>query len=418
MCKQVNSSWYIYIMTRIWKLPCNVKILRNTLERNIRTPKLSYLPVQYVDLPIVGYVSATSSSKIAVRSYANTELSKSSVCIIDVSRSSYWILPNLFTAVKHDALYEEFFVTLTEDFVVVRVVLELEEITREAKSYDVGSGEYKKRKRQLSVENLQMFSLCSQRKVADETFVGLESIDASKTIHNSNFLVIYTIFYIEIWKLDLEDDTIGRRQISLKGEDYIRSSFVYPHIMLENFVPDEARGHYTIQVWKLTESCTHVDHIVNVRDKDNFFHDNNRALRQPITSMKYVDSFFIVSTILQLPGQDGNNPCLGVRTFDNNGQVLQQVFLLDYNPHEFVEFLVYDDRLYAEVDVDLLIFSDKSHKYGVKNPNPIVYEKYDHLSFVSTPMIRLEEVGEARIQTFNGGYELLRLSTVNFWKRH
>ena len=84
-CKQVSKVWYYYIKTRIWRYSCNVKELKKSLEQNVRKGKLLHMPALYIDVPINGFVSNTTSNKILVRSFAATPLSLSQVCLLDVS---------------------------------------------------------------------------------------------------------------------------------------------------------------------------------------------------------------------------------------------------------------------------------------------------------------------------------------------
>ena len=412
-CKLVNSIWYHYINSRVWKYRCNRRELRKSLDQNVRKGRYVHNPMLYVDLPICGFVSNTTSNKLAVRSFASTPLAHSRICIVDVSDYSFWVCQDAFTTVSQEALYDEFMLGLSEELLVCRIVLKYDKkYVTDAQSYE-HIGELEMKKRTLSLEYLQVWSLITHRKIHQEYIIGLESIEMSKSHEAPHILVVFTVFYMEVW--NCQGENIVKTRVPLPGNFFMSSSFVFPHIMMSSFVEDETR--HTIQVWKLLDDHNGVQLKVDVYDREHFFCDKKTAIRNHITHMKYVDNHFLMSTIVDLPGQDGNNPGLCLRSFGNDGQLLQEVHLSDYSPHEFVNINTFEDRIFVEVDDDLLVIGLKAKDLGVKSINPIPYEKLANFSLLAQPMLGLVEVGEARMVDELGG-QLLRICKVNFWREY
>ena len=417
--KLVNKTWHWYINSRIWRFPCNVRVLRRSLEQNVRAPNFTYLPNSYIDLPITGYASQCTSNKVCITSYANTPLAASRVCIYDVSQSSFWMVNNLFPyQLRKEAKYQGFLLTLTEDLLVVRILLQTEEyVEDDARSQDTSTAS-RKRKRRLSHENVHVLSLLTQTTIANETMLGLEYCCGSKTEEHSSILVFFQVQLIQVWDCS-NINNIRRTQILLEPNIYTKGSFSYPHIVLEAIVLREVFGREQsfkiIKVWELGDKGSGISLIVDCKDRDQFFHDNKTILRDIITELRYFNNFFLTSSVVEIPGQNGNNSSLAIRSFSKDGQLLTNCFFTEYSPHDFVYFHSFGDRIYAEIDSDLWIYKKTKTNLGMKSTEAPEFEKYDHVSLMSHPMIREREVSEARVVAFWGGYQLLRLTTINFW---
>ena len=413
-CKLVSRAWYHYIQGRIWGYQVNIRELKKTLEKNIRIPKYLHVPNVYVDLPITGYVSGTTTNKVAVRSYARTSLAVSSICVYDVSTQEFWNIPHLFpAALRAQSLHEEFMLTLSERYIIVRVTL-AHEVYVDA--WSPNSEDVKvKRKRRLALDNVQIFSLESHIKIHDENMVGLETIGVSRIEDNSHLIVFFRYQCIDIFDCSVEWAII-RRQINIDPHIFMHSDFEYPNILLKAFVDEERR--HTIKVWDIEVEEPEVKLKVDVVDIDHFFCDGKTALRDPITEIKYIRNFFLTCTIITLPGQDGNNSAMAFRTYSNQGQILQQVYFLDANPHDYVKFHCFGERVLAEIDCDLWVFKGNKDDLGKRSSKEPEFTKYNNLPLVCHPMIGMVQTTEARTVDFWGGFQLLRLCSINFWKRH
>ena len=425
-------------MTHIWGVKMNVNRLQENLEDNWRKLKFTLAVETYVDLDIRGYVEAASSKQVAVRSYVTNDLSRSKIVVYDVSSNVAIELKDAFQFVKDRAEHQEFGLVLSDNLVAVRVPVRAEEsltdawskdtdtsgmkslqaccddnieiIAMETKSSFNASADKKEQsdpKYQIQTQNLQVFSTFTGRKMLDEDIHGLDHFDVSRTSENPEFLVLFGL-HTEILKF-ADDNLLCRIRIEMDNALFSIGRFSHPHIILTSNIPPQRRSRVT--VWKMVDKLPSVQTKIEIPDVVNYFHARNRQIvKFAICEVNYFNYFLCAGRITEVEGRRRSRR-LVVRVFSDDGLFLHEYKLsTEYNPHGYIKFLTFKQRLFIEVENDVLVYQDDLD--NVANPQtPLIFNKMEDVVFVTDLMVNNIEGYEVRMHGFHLGYQMLRITS-------
>ena len=417
-CRQVKKSWNHFILQYIWKSEAARAVLSETLDMNWRDLNHTVVTEQYVNLPFHGFVAATSSTHVAVRTFIHTPLKNARIVIYDVSNRVPWEVPNLFQSILAYAQTDEFAATLNDGLLAIRVMVG--EYVQDAQSQDlnaIGTNQLP-----LTIENVQVYSLRSNNKIFNENVVGLKQLAHSRSDLHSNFLVIFTHHFIQVVDF-AQEENIVRSTISLDNSNYSSGSFSFPYFVLLTYNTQYDQN--KMEVWKIhQDESGQVHKKFQIEDYNNFFTDEyGLKLSFHVTEVKYMECWFVAGIIPLADGTQARSMCL--RIFKDNGMLTHQVTFPIYPCNGFINFFHYGSRLLVELENDVCVYEYDIERLNVQKINdPEIHENpgglrmIQGLDFVTDAMVSKEYLAEARLVPTSLGKQRLRIQSLSFWKVH
>ena len=159
---------------------------------------------------------------------------------------------------------------------------------------------------------------------------------------------------------------------------------------------------------------------LHVADLDTFFHmDSGVEINFPVEDIIYLGDGFLISC--QIPQSDVygivEDMVLCFRICDDDGFILRELKLPQFDPDAYVNFYLYEKRLLVTIDDYVLVY--KYNADNLTDPNfekPIEFQILDDIPGQKRIMVRKLEVTSASIVNFFGGWQMFKKKTLNFWK--
>lgn len=398
--RRVCKSWNTYIIDGIWNQKTNRNELERTMEANWRKPDYHFAQ-EWIDAPYFfpGYVVASSSELVAIRTYLNIRLQFSRIAIYNVVNNNFFEIQSPFNNVYQMALYNQFKACLSDSLLGLRVPLR---------------GDY--RGTYHHTENLQVFSMISREKLVDENVQYLQGFEVVKTPENSELMVLFIMDNVQLWSFKA-DGNITKIQVPADRTNFSSASFNFPYVLQTVYHP--ANDMTQVTVWTIDKEPLTFTKKFEIPNIDDYFNDNKgNRLKFRIDQMMYVNEGFLICCEVKIEGALVERSQLCLRSFDNNGLLLRQFNMSSYSYDAYVTLIKYEKRIIITADDDVLIFNGNVEKLFNPDPAPVIFKRIPNLSGSSEPLIRKVEATTFSLLDFHCGFQMMKISTLNFWKRN
>ena len=135
-----------------------------------------------------------------------------------------------------------------------------------------------------------------------------------------------------------------------------------------------------------------------------------------VHEIMYIGNCFLVSCHVPFPGVPFQLRSLSVRVLGDDGLLMREVFMPQFDPDAMVGFFIREKRVLFAVEEHMIVCQQTTDEIG--DPNfqyPLEFKRINHLPGTIDVMLRKTEATSLRTVGFFGGMQMLRVTTVNFW---
>ena len=393
-CRLVNKEWNNFVMDHMWGTNKGRRQLQANLEGNWRraNPNDYNVIETYEEINIRGVVEAMSSNFVAIRTHSSVILERARIQIYDVTEKTFWEIPNVFENLYFKAKYNYFDVVISDKLVAVKT----------------------KVKSVFPVSNLQVWSIQSREKLIDEDIDNLHHVEASRTFSDDNILVIFGDS-VEVW--DFEDHPNTRRVLAWADNSAFSSGHFFKMFITQNLYFTQSQLHQ-IYVWKYEREQAIVRQHVFVMDFKEFtVLRTGVKVSYKVHEIVYIGNCFLVSCRVPFPGEPFQDRSLSVRVLGDNGLLLREVFMPQFDCDAIVGFFIRENRMLFAVEDHMIICQQTTDEVGDPEfPKALSFKRINHLPGTIDVMLRNTEASSVRTVGFFGGMQMLRITTLNFWR--
>ena len=392
-CRLVNKDWDKFVMDHMWGTMKGRQQLEANLEANWRKadPNAYSVVETYEDIDIRGVVEAMSSRFAAIRTYSNVNIDQARIKIYDVTGKSFWELPNVFENLYHKTKHDWYDIALSDSIVAVKTPV----------------------KAIFPVSNLQVWSLETKEKLVDEDVEGLHHVECSRTFSDENILIIFG-YTVEVW--DFEDPANIRKILAWADNSAFQAGHFFKKFITQCLYFSESDLHQ-IFVWKFDRDQAQLNDHIFVPDLNNFTVLRTGArVSYNVHEIMYIGNCFLVSCHVPFPGVPFQLRSLSVRVLGDDGLLMREVFMPQFDPDAMVGFFIREKRVLFAVEEHMIVCQQTTDEIG--DPNfqyPLEFKRINHLPGTIDVMLRKTEATSLRTVGFFGGMQMLRVTTVNFW---
>lgn len=390
-CRMVSRAWKYFIDGYIYGTKMNVKLLEQALEENWRNADyLEEVPL-YFDFPVRNVKIEDASSRfIAVKKITAGNLRNTRLFVFELNDHMFWELSHPFRSVYRRAKKNEFFISVSNELMAVRVPLKGEE----------------------PEDNLQVFSMKTRSKIMDENILGLFKVELSRTEFHPELLVLFTTTHVVVWQV--LDDHVNQVYISNTTTAYVSGCFLNGTVVNSVYFEDADRSDVT--VWEISTEPLGISVTAKIKDLDQYFTKNGKRCGFHVNEITWVGGFFVLGC--QVPNPPGlvMTSSLCIRVATKSGEVLKEFKLAECAPDSLMSFYIHNERLIIAVENKVLILRGDIKNIG-KGSN-LNFQEIRALPGNFSLMIKKFVANSASVVTFLDGSQMLKLTQLHFWRKN
>ena len=392
----VSRSWNSFIQAYIWRVKMNFRRLENNLERNWREAEYIEEVPMYYDLPYrVSKIEDASSRFVAIRKVSSFHLRNTKIAIFGVEDGMFFEVRNPFGPVAKKAKTNEFDLALSNSIVALRVAVKSEN--------------------NVKMQNVRVFCHDRRMRMVEENIEGLYHFEVSRNDYHPEVLVLFTDTTIMVWQFGQGGNVVKTHIDCNTRDDFVSSALLNGFVINSAYLTGGDRTEVT--VWEITMEPLDIGVKAQIPDLDSFFHRNNQRIVNHVNQISYVGNLFVCGVQVYF-SPNSTTAHLAIRIARESGEILKEFRLEESLANSLMSFYVYQERLIIGIEnlKEILILDGdvKNLSKGTK----IHFNRIKHIPGSSPLMIRKLVANSSYIVNFFGGFQMLRVNELNFWRKN
>ena len=394
--RAVCKEWNLYIRDIIWKQKRTLRILTKRLEDNWRLPDYIH-DTNWIDtgFSFRGFAVCRSSLLVAFRTPLTIGLKYARISIYHIENKEFWEISHPFKEVHKEAYFQRFKMCLSDSVLAVRLKIKSED----------------------NAENLQVFSVLNKKKILDLNIPHLFNCLTVNSGQHSELMVLITRDNVQLYNFK-DEDNIVRVRIPSFNHQISTASFNFPFITQTLYEPLE--DHTTVTVFEVEETPLLLTEKLHIENLDRYFHYKGKRLNFAVDDIIFVKEGFLVSCEETLTKGASPVTTLCLKFFALNGELIKLFKMPEFSPDSRVTFVPYqNERLLLIVDQVTLIYQGIIEDLFNKNlRKPVLFQRIPHLDGHDEVMLSKTEATCVCIVNFFGGFQMIKSTKLNFWKKN
>ena len=405
--KLVSKQWRNFILY-LWNTNKGRTIFERKLRKNWHFPmyrcpnnntEVTYeILEQNIVVPFNGFIDCVSNHHIALRSWYSTPIEEACVAVYNLENHSWWKLENIASPFVSQNVFDDFSISLTEDFIAIRIPV-----------------------CNNSIQNLlRVWSLKHKEIMYEEVISNMVYMNVDP-FNDPNMLVLFSD-YVQV--LNFQNGKIRNSRRQASGNDYSYGSFHRPYILQ---VIHHIMGIENFKVWKYDEDTGLIQIHIDVPKVDEFLqYSLPDGLVYSIEEVVYINENFIMTSKVTLQNdvlEDGVSffTSYAIQIVNSQGYVLKQHLLPRYNVDMHIQYYFHDKKFVVEIDDKIFIYERelKNLFERIENDekNMLQMNQIINLSGRGNLMLSKVEGRNVIMRVLDSGQICLSIKSLNFWRK-
>ena len=289
-------------------------------------------------VPFEGYVDKVSNNNISLRTWYSSPIDQARVAVFNIRERVWWEAPNISNPLTSQDAFDDFHLELTDNFVAIKIPMHIAIGDRTAYL-------------------LRVWSLQTKEVMFEDVIPNLIFMTVDKYEH-PHLLVLYGNFMQVLNFKDTQNVTSSRVHATVNPFSY--GSFHNPFIMQ---IVNHVIGIESFKIWKYDEEAGIIDLYKDVPDVKRFLkYSVPNGFINSIEKVVYIKDSFLITSKVTVADASFHGfyffYSMAIQMIDENGNILKQYFIPQYQIDPYIDFHFYNKKLFIEIDERLYVYQN------------------------------------------------------------